>query len=60
MAEIFAERGNFSTGLILNDDAVSGRSGIASRPTVAESNEVVRGWIFVGAEQFFGSTRLGV
>ena len=57
MTKIFAERGNFSPGFILNDDAVSGRSGIAARTAVAESNEVVLGRVFVRAEQFFGSAR---
>jgi hypothetical protein len=57
MAEIFAQRGNSSPGFILNEDAVSGRSGIAASAPVAESNEVVRRRVFVRAEQFLGSAR---
>jgi hypothetical protein len=39
--------GNFLSGFILNDYAVSSRSGIAARAAIAVRDEIVRGGIFV-------------
>src|ERR1700674_3048125 len=51
MAQVLAERGNFSSSFILNDNAVSGRPGIAACTAVTESDEVVLGRVVVRAEQ---------
>ena len=46
VAEVFAEMGDFSSRLILDYDAITGRAGIAARAAVAVSDEVVLGRIF--------------
>ena len=46
MAEIFAELVTSTSGLILNDNAVACRSGIAAGTTVDVGDEVLLGGIF--------------
>jgi hypothetical protein len=43
MAKVLAERSNFSSRLILNDDTIARRPGIAPRPAIAMSDQVVLG-----------------
>jgi hypothetical protein len=48
VTEVFAELGDFASGLILDDDAVAGGSGIAAGTTVDVRAEVMLGGIFAG------------
>jgi hypothetical protein len=43
VAKVFAEGGDFVSGLILDDDAEAGRAGIAASSAVAVGDEVVGG-----------------
>jgi hypothetical protein len=43
VAEVFAEGGDFVSGLILNDDAEAGGAGIAAGSAVAVRDQIVVG-----------------
>src|SRR5580692_5128398 len=58
VAEVFAELRDFSSGLILDDDAVASGAGIAAGAAVAVCDQVVLGWIFTGEIIALGKERL--
>ena len=60
MAEILAELRDFTSGLILDDDAVAGGPGIAARTAVAMGNKVMLGRIFAVRFVAVGKQRIRV
>jgi hypothetical protein len=59
VSKIFAELGDFLTGLILNHDAIAGRAWIAAGAAVAMGDQVVLGRIFARGIFTLRKQRLG-
>src|SRR6202035_1518558 len=59
VAEIFTESGHFPSRFILNDDAITSGTRIASRATVTVRNQIVRRRILAVFEERFGSGNAG-
>src|SRR5215472_6632936 len=53
VAEIFAETRDLASGLVFDDDAVAGRTGIAAGPAIGVSDQIMRRRILAGLEQMF-------